>query len=605
MIGMLAKPKFGVTAAALAIMSAPAWAASAPKLTGTIAGIVRDQAGIPQMGATVLLFNKYEKLLQRALTNERGAFGFESLTPDLYSVRVSLASFMPAMKQKIAVQPGMQSLLYINLANLLSSVELVYAAPGQGALMSEDWKWTLKTATATRPILRFDPQLAGISQSPDPRRSVSSIFSDTRGLVNVSAGDASTLAASSDQQDLGTAFALATSLFGRNQLQVTGNLGYGLHTGAPTAGFRTTYSRDGLTPEISVTVRQVSLPTRAGTASFTQDGMPALRTMSVGFLDHLAITDNLLFEYGASLDSISFIEHQNYYSPFGRLTDDLGPIGTVQLAYSSGAPPTALMNRSVSMGGPDTRTDGFGLSNDIAALALLPRVSMRDDRVKLQQTQNFEIGYEKILGSRTVDVSAYHEMVSNGAFTMMAPDGLFMAGDVLPDLSSNSSIMNVGSYQRNGYAASVTQNLGDKLEIAGSFGSTGVLTVTDQNLAIADADEVRSKILTGQRFWGSARASATLPQTATRVTASYEWTDYSALMPSHFYLTQRSYPEPGLNIHLKQPIPSFPGMPGRLEADVDLRNVMAQGYLPLTLAGRRVLMMQNPRALRGGLSFIF
>ena len=118
---------------------------------------MRDSAGVPQMGASVLLFNRYERLIQRTLTNERGLFGFESLTPDLYSVRVSLASFVPAMKQKIAVQPGMQSLLYVDLASVLSSIELVYAAPGQGALMSDDWKWTLKASASTRPILRFLP----------------------------------------------------------------------------------------------------------------------------------------------------------------------------------------------------------------------------------------------------------------------------------------------------------------------------------------------------------------------------------------------------------------------------------------------------------------
>ena len=106
-------------------------------------------------------------------------------------------------------------------------------------------------------------------------------------------------------------------------------------------------------------------------------------------------------------------------------------------------------------------------------------------------------------------------------------------------------------------------------------------------------------------MWVSARASATLPATATRVTTTYEWTDYSALMPAHYYVTQKAYPEPGLNIHLSQPIPSFPGLPGRLEANLDLRNVMAQGYLPLSVAGRRAIMTQNPRALRGGLSFIF
>src|SRR5690242_3864069 len=115
---LMRKRKLGLFAAALLLSSTSAFAATPAKLAGSIAGIVRDTTGIPQMGATVLLFDKYEKFLQKALTNERGAFGFDSLLPELYSIRVTLASFMPASKQKIAVQAGVQSLLYINLANL-------------------------------------------------------------------------------------------------------------------------------------------------------------------------------------------------------------------------------------------------------------------------------------------------------------------------------------------------------------------------------------------------------------------------------------------------------------------------------------------------------
>jgi hypothetical protein len=601
---LIEKPKFGIIAAALLLSSTLSIAATPPKLAGSIAGIVRDTAGIPQMGATVLLFDKYEKLLLRALTNERGAFGFDPLLPDLYSVRVSLASFMPVMKQKIAVEPGLQSLLYINLANLLSSIELVYAPPGKGALMSDDWKWTLKTANATRPIMRFNPNDVGISSTPDPRRSVSSIFSDTRGLVTLSGGDAGTLAASTDQQDLGTAFALATSLFGRNQLQVSGNVGYTLHSGVPTAGFRTTYRREGMGPEISVTMRQIYLPTRAGTSFLSgQDGLPALRSTSIGMTDRAAITERLQMEYGVSLDCVSLGDHLNYFSPFARLTYDLGKTGTVQFAYSSGGAPAEL-SRHAGASTPEVRADGVGLSESLAALALSPRVSMLNGRIKVQRTQNFELGYEKIAGSRTFDVSVYREIVSNGALTMAAQDNLFVAGDVLPDISSNSSIVNIGNYQRFGYAASMTQSLGDKLEVGGSAGRTGVLTAGDQEIA-ATADDVRSKVRTGQRFWGSARASATLPHTATKITSTYEWTDYSALMPTHYYLTQKAYPEPGLNFMIRQPIPSFAGLPGRLEASMDLRNMMAQGYLHLTADGQHVLLMQNPRALRGGLSFIF
>src|SRR5579872_2138450 len=206
----------------LVLSAHAAFSAEPTPIAGSIAGFVRDSTGIPQMGATVLLFNRSERLILKTITNERGIFGFSLLNPDLYSVRVSLASFVPAMKQKIAVQPGMQSLLYVDLASVLSSIELVYVAPGQGALMSDDWKWTLKASTATRPVLRLLPD----QSSSDPNKrdtAVGSIFADTRGLLSVSAGDPGSLGGSSAQTDLGTAFAVATSVLGRYQVQVSGN----------------------------------------------------------------------------------------------------------------------------------------------------------------------------------------------------------------------------------------------------------------------------------------------------------------------------------------------------------------------------------------------
>src|SRR5579864_356849 len=280
--------------AALLLSAPAAFPAEPTALAGSIAGFVRDSTGVPQMGATVLLFNHSERLILQTITNERGIFGFSLLTPDLYSVRVSLASFVPAMRQKIAVQPGMQSLLYVDLASVLSSIELVYAAPGQGALMSDDWKWTLKASSSTRPVLRMLPD----SSASDPNhrdRASGGVFSDTRGLLNVSAGDPGSLGSTSSQSDLGTAFALATSMFGRNQLKVSGNVGYSAGSAVPTAGFRTSFSRDGMGPEIAVTMQQIYLPARPSLAMLTgqPDGTPALRTMSVSLHDSAMLADNL------------------------------------------------------------------------------------------------------------------------------------------------------------------------------------------------------------------------------------------------------------------------------------------------------------------------
>jgi hypothetical protein len=63
---------------------------------------------------------------------------------------------------------------------------------------------------------------------------------------------------------------------------------------------------------------------------------------------------------------------------------------------------------------------------------------------------------------------------------------------------------------------------------------------------------------------------------------------------------------PGLNLYFRQPIPGISGRPCRVELTADLRNLLAQGYLPLaTAGGQSILLVETPRSLRGGLNFVF
>ena len=73
--------------------------------------------------------------------------------------------------------------------------------------------------------------------------------------------------------------------------------------------------------------------------------------------------------------------------------------------------------------------------------------------------------------------------------------------------------------------------------------------------------------------------------------------------PGNLYSTRENRPLPGLNVYIRQPIPGFGH---RIEVTADLRNLLAQGYLGLNTAqNQRVLLVENPRSIRGGLSFIF
>ncbi len=577
-------------------------ATAPPSVSGAIVGVVSDASGVPQMGATVLLFNHFERLCQKALTDEKGSFEFDHLLPGAYMVKVTLASFLPALKNNILVQPGMQSLLNVSLAGLFSSVELVYSAPDKRALMTDDWKWVLRSAQSTRPVLRFLPETP--AERATRQSGSSTVFGDTRGLVLLSAGDGGRVSSFGNESDLGTAFALATSFYGNNQLQVSGNFGYASQSRVPSAGFRTSYSRDfgaGSSPEVSLTVRQMFAPVRMGGAlvsSQESTGLPALRTMSLSFADRSELTDVLHLEYGFSLDSVTFLDRLNYFSPYARLTYTLDQNANLELTYTSG---TARPNLAAGMRGPDAE-----LQNSINALSLFPRVSLMRGRAKVQRGEDFELGYRRTIGSRTFRVAAYRERISNAALTMVAPAGLYSSGDILPDLFSESLVFNAGHYASTGYTASITQAFGDQLSLTMMYGNGGALTPAAGELTSDSPEELRSLIRVARRNSVTARAVGTAPWAGTQFSASYQWIDRLAATPSHIYSTLGTRADAGLNIFIRQPIPGTGLLPGRFEATADLRNLLAQGYLPIGFTnGSRLLLMHTPRSFRGGFSFIF
>jgi hypothetical protein len=64
--------------------------------------------------------------------------------------------------------------------------------------------------------------------------------------------------------------------------------------------------------------------------------------------------------------------------------------------------------------------------------------------------------------------------------------------------------------------------------------------------------------------------------------------------------------DPYLSFFVRQPIPSMHLLPNGLEALVDVRNLLAQGYRPVLSAdGSVVYLVQGTRSFRAGLSFNF
>lgn len=584
-------------------------------MSGRIVGLVKNSAGIAQMGATVVLLNKFERPVQTVFTDERGAFRFDSLAPQEYAVRVSLAAFVPALRKNISIAPGVERYLSIQLATLFSSVELFYSPPPGTFLMSEDWRSALRSSLATRPVLRALPGWGRLPDPPADRRSDAKIFSDTRGLIQLAGSEANLNSTVGTQTDLGTAFAVATSLYGRNQVQVSGNLGYGLASGIPTAGFRTSYQRtstnpigfDVPNPQVSLTMRQLYLPMRAGFAMgggpALTSGAPMLRTMSATVADRYQLGDQLLLEYGSTLDSVQYLDRLNYLSPFARLTWDGKTLGTVRAAFSSGFPPVDLL---VNGQGQDAE-----MQREVSSLALFPRITRRGGTTQAQRVQNLELSYAKKFKQGEAFATAYNEGVTNAALATLGAPAELLGQELVPDLGSNASLFNIGGYSRRGIMTGWTQNLVGDWKATAAYGMGGVLRTDQRQVVLTDrvtndSESLRSAIRRHQRNFASLKLNGTIPVVGTRIYSSYLWTDYRSLTPFHASLTGQGLAEAGLNVGFRQPVPHFLGMPGRLEINADMRNLLAQGYLPVTTStGQTMWLIPTPKQVRGGLSFIF
>jgi hypothetical protein len=586
-------------------------------LSGDVRGDVRNSAGIAQMGAAVFLYNRYDELIRQALTNENGMFVFDGLVPDTYSIRVNLASFFPAVARNIAVAPGSDRLLKVNLSSLYSTVELTPPSAAPGALMSDEWKWVLRTSTATRPVLRLTP-VSGSDSDSAGQRHLANTFTQTTGVVQLSTGESGPVAGSGSQ-DVGTAFAVATRINGVSRVRLSGDFGYIASSGLPTEAFRATYSRDredgDTAPEIALTVHQIYFPglgpaSNPGVgymAAGSEEGL-ALRTISLSAADKLQVNDDLQLEYGGEVDSVSLIERDTRMSPFARATYNLETLGLLRVAFSSGAPPAAILN--LDGGARDGEASVPELNQDLAALSMLPAISSDNGQTRMERARNFEAGYQAVQGSRKYFVAVYSQSVSDAAFNLSG-SGVFPArADLLPSLDGSYYVFDIGNYQSAGLSAAVTQSVGEHTEFTLGAGRTGMLMASPgvfqgSETAGDTAADVRAQIRSAQQTFVTARASTAIWRVGTRIVASYGWTGSGALMPTHFSLTGPVNQEQGLNVAVHQPLPRLCGMWGRMEAIAELRNGLAEGYLPVDAGGNRVVLTDSPRALRGGLSFLF
>jgi hypothetical protein len=231
-----------------------------------------------------------------------------------------------------------------------------------------------------------------------------------------------------------------------------------------------------------------------------------------------------------------------------------------------------------------------------------PRVSLTNSQQSIERARHSEVSVTHRRGKNTFEAAYYRDLIENPVITGVA-DQFWGAGDVLPDIYGGTFNYNGGELETSGVRMVYQRKLTDRISATFDYATGGVLTLPEGMINLENASGL---MRTERRHAIAGKVSGTVPGSNTRWITSYRWTSGDALTPVDLFNVSPGQTDPFLNVFIRQPIPSRHFIPAGMEALIDVRNLLAQGYRPVMgQDGQTVYLVQTARSIRGGLAFTF
>ena len=573
----LRRVHFVLLSALIALGSVPSFGApNRAAAPGTVSGQVRDSAGVPQIGVVVELLRPDLTLIASVFTDADGRFSISRVLPGRYAVKAMGTSFLPSLREDVRVRTS--TVVNLTLTTLYEAMQWLPAKPRTGDEQTDDWVYTLRSA-ANRPLLRW------LEDGP---------------LVVVSDGS-------------GAAPRL------KARLMATGQEG--------------TFGESG--ERISGTVEETPSDSRELLArvDFAPDTNAGMESM-LGFRQELG--------FAGSVQSVAAISVHPAVAAGGAEGLDEGAIrswesmhlgdeveaevGSTQVLarFSSQSPNTVLAALPFATAGWRTGNStvhysvatamaGTPNGDDSQAQASLPALSVRNGELAMEHGLHQEIGWERRTGQSSMAVMVFADRVDNPVIEAM---GHFAGGDSgaggVASAITNVALFDPGSgliraigndFSTAGVMATVERRLPGANVVRLSYANGDSLVMSASQLPAGLAQMLATAHPRRTQMY-SISLSGTLEGTGTRWRASYRWqSEDSMTRVSPF---SEGAADPFLNVHLRQPICARRDGSGGLEALLDARNLLAEGYRPyLTSDGSLLVFAQDQRGVQGGLAFTF
>jgi hypothetical protein len=520
--------------------------ASAANDLASITGRVHDSAGMPVVGALVIVAAASPIIPERvALTTNDGSFSILNLFAGQYTVKVSMPQFLPALKQGIQLNAGGTAVLTVNLQNAL---DVVRRAVSREKSKSDDIVWTLRSSRTTQPVLR-------IADNPEPGLpKKTTVGPDYSGYFQVYSKSVDTAAGTT--QGVGSQFSVTVPLDTNSRVTVRGN-----YNEAPMQprGFGASYDfvpRVHHKTEIAMNMRQGALFNDPVQAELS-------REIQIKYGDDFQWSDHFVINYGA----------------------EAGRVGTV-----AGA--TYLRPRFGASWVPDARTTfSFGMSSQAP--------SATDDPVR---------GKEYFDRTLYIPPALEHYSHSEAGVTRVVSETTEVAAAVFRDRTDTEALFSSSRFGRPSIVILDTTNQptdGVRFHVNRQFRNfeAGIGYTAAEGIGLASespAGTIQDQLVRRRFQIVAARFRAKLDTTQTEITTVYRWN--SALSPVRLDAYQRldEYNDPTLSLSIAQNLPGWRMLPGKVQAVVDARNLLDQ-----CLKSRGNQFGQYPRLVKGGISIRF
>jgi hypothetical protein len=547
---------------------------------GTVTGVVRDAAGTPQMGIVVELLRADSTLAARVLTDLEGNYSIASVMPGKYALKAMGGAFIPTLKQNLRIRANtIVNLTLNNLYDLMDFAPQMRRARSRG---DEDWAWTLRTAES-RPLLRWledgSPILVWDGSSETARAEARRSAANKRHLRVVATAGEKRFGVSGQQISL----AIQQDTSARRRVAVSAEVDP-VASGLMDAmlGFRQEMASTGLGSSSVQTLAAVMVDPEARAG-----GQQGLEAASLRSWESLQILNDLEAEAGSDQVMARVGDGSRVFAalPFASVTLHRGQS---ELEYRVATARTADPEGGESLPG-----------------RWLPVLSEHDGELVLEHGLHQELGWSTSAGPAEMQLVIYGDSIENPMIESFAHPGASAAAGPLMLVDGASGLMRATGpgYSTTGMLASVESRLPGHNLVKLSYASGDALVMQ----ASAKPEDVAT-ILQGVHSRRAQMYSIVLSGTAegigTRWRASYRWQPESTVTQVAPFAVDAN--EPYLNVYIRQPIRLYRQGPGGVEAQVDLRNLLAEGYQPFLLSdGSRLYFAQAQRCIRGGLAFTF